>query len=158
MRQADDRAQIGEARPPAGRARLGAVGDASATPGFGVEQRTEYAARRAARAEDQDPGGPAMSSPRLPRGPPSGRRRRCCRRAGNVAKAMVLTACARAARGVSSLTSSAAACLWGSVTFKPCTPLGEEARSASRRKSSGGDVEQPVDQVLRGLPWRTCRE
>ena len=63
-------------------------------------------------------------------------------------KAIVFTACARSARGVNSFTSSAAACLCGSVTLRPRTPLVNK-RKVSRRKFIRGDVEQPIHQVLR---------
>ena len=116
---------------------------------FALQQRTEHAAHGAARAENQERSCRPGRFPDCARGRPCRPRPSVLSPSREVSskKAMVLTACARSARGVSSLTSSAAACLWGSVTFRPRTPPVNKRR-ASRRKFSGDDVEQPVHQVL----------
>ena len=72
-------------------------------------------------------------------------------------KAMVFTACARAARGVNSFTNSAAACLCGTVTLSPRTPLVNKPQ-ASR---AGNRRERCRTADRRGSapwPWRTSRE
>ena len=63
-------------------------------------------------------------------------------------KAIVLTACARWARGVSSFTSSAAACLWRQGNVEAAYAAGEQLEDVAA-EVGWCNVEQPVDKILR---------